>query len=473
MVRIQALAKKQLQNLPQLNDASIFGADVSAGYRDGPTLFLEDHKGIELTPPERVASHEYRILGLARSNDYYLISKPRIKSFERYLDEVVGLKSPNMIEVSRGDSRLPKALAAACLEDESALSRLVAAASAAGTLNICPYLSGGHDWLLGAEIARRSGCPVQICGPLPQLSQRVNDKLWFTNQVSTILSKSSVPPTYAVYGPIAVTAVLSKLAKQYERLVIKLPASAGSMGNLVLESEFIRSLTMTELRRELMERLHAIGWHDSYPILIGVWETAALASPSAQIWIPQLDRGLPMIEGVFGQTLSGERQSFAGATQIELPNEMKARFYREALEISYYFQCLGYVGRMSLDALLTGENLENAQLHWIECNGRWGGVSIPMMVARRLEDKRSPAKLLIVQRAFPDREIADFEKLLAQAEPWLYSKRKQEGIVFLEPTDSMQQNITFFAIAKSQEATQQMGSKALQAIVANASALIT
>ena len=39
---------------------------------------------------------------------------------------------------------------------------------------------------------------------------------------------------------------------------------------------------------------------------------------------------------------------------------------------------------MSLDALLTGQDMSNAELHWIECNGRWGGVSIPMTAARNL-----------------------------------------------------------------------------------------
>ena len=36
------------------------------------------------------------------------------------------------------------------------------------------------------------------------------------------------------------------------------------------------------------------------------------------------------------------------------------------------------------DAILIGESLADARLHWIECNGRWGGVSIPMTLANRL-----------------------------------------------------------------------------------------
>jgi len=466
--RIQILANKQLRNFPRLNDASIFGDDVSAGYEEGPLLLLEDHRGIELMPDDRVASHEYRMFGLARDNDFLLISRSRIKSFEAYSREIFGHNGPRVIEVERGDSRLRIPLAAACLNDEEALSELATAATHAGTLNICPYLSTGHDWLLGAEIARRSGCPVQICAPLPQLSKLVNDKLWFASHIKMILGKDSVPPTYSVYGPVAAAAILSKLARTHDRLVIKLPASAGSMGNLVLESEYVRSLTSRELRDKLLERLHAIGWHDHFPILIGVWEVAALASPSAQVWIPKAGQGPPMIEGIFGQILSGENQSFIGATAIALPEPLEARFYHEALVISYYFQCLGYFGRMSLDALLTGPNLSNAALHWIECNGRWGGASIPMTAARNLPGIGESAELLVVQRVFRDSNIAGFGALLKDISLWTYARDTGEGAVFLEPTDQFQQNVTFFVVAPSQAVAEDIGSSILKAVTRDA-----
>jgi hypothetical protein len=469
--RIESLTKKQLTNFPRLNDPSIFGDNVQPGFCEGPTLFLEDHQGIDLMPVERRASHEYRILGLARPGDFCLISRPRNRSFEQYLGALFGSKTPTILNVNRGDDRLRRTLAGACLESESAMAMLVAAASSAGTLNICPYLSSGYDWLVGAEIARRSGCPVQICAPLPQLSRRVNDKLWFVDQVRTLLGQDSVPPTYSIYGPVSAAAILRKLAKRYQRLVIKLPASAGSMGNMVLESEFILSISLAELRNHFLERLHVMGWHDHYPLLVGVWETEALASPSAQMWVPEWGRGLPIVEGIFGQILSGDEQSFAGATQLVLPTDLENRFCHEAFAISAYFQRLGYVGRLSLDSLLTGKNLDNAELHWIECNGRWGGVSIPMIVARRLINPDSETPLFIVQRAFPDQNIPNFDVLLPKLESWLYTKEKGEGIVFLEPTDGVQQNVTFFVLAMSPKAAEQTATDLLNTIVEEVPAL--
>ena len=466
--KIEILANRQLGNFPRLNDASIFGDHVSAGYEEGPMLLLEDHRDIELMPDDRVASHEYRMIGLAREGDFLLISRSRIESFETYSRDVFDREGPEIIKVDRGDSRLRVPLAATCLNDEEALRKLVLTAAKAGTLNICPYLSSGHDWLLGAEIARRSGCPVQICAPLPQLSRLVNDKLWFADQARMVLGRHSVPPTYSVYGPVAAAAMLRKLAHTHDRLVIKLPASAGSMGNLVLESEFVRSLSSRELRDELLRRLHAIGWHDRFPILIGVWEVAALASPSAQVWIPQAAQGPPIIEGIFGQVLTGRTQSFVGATAIRLPPSLEGQIYREALGISYYFQCLGYFGRLSLDALLTGPDLNNAKLHWIECNGRWGGVSIPMTAARNLPGRDDFAELLVVQRVLRDSTIAGFDAFLDDITPWTYSRDKGEGAVFLEPTDRFQQNVTFFVVAPSRVAAEHIGTSLLQALLPDA-----
>lgn len=462
--RIERLARKQLQNFPRLNDPAIFGDNVGAGYKEGPILFLEDHRGIDLTPDDRVAIHEYRTMALARNGDFLLTSQPRHNAFERYSNEIFGRENLNIIAVDRGDVRMRKTLAAACLENEHALSQLVAAATDAGTINICPYLSCGYDWLLGAEIARRSACPVQICAPLPQLSSRVNDKLWFSNQAKQILGQDSVPPTYSVYGPVAAAAILNKLARTYNRLVIKLPASAGSMGNLVLDSEYIRSLTIGDLRAELIRRLHAIGWHNHFPILVGVWEIAALASPSAQIWIPKASDGPPIIEGIFGQILSGENQCFIGATEIILPELISQQFYREALEIGYYFQCLGYFGRMSLDALLTGKNMHEAKLHWIECNGRWGGVSIPMTAARNLAGLLKSKTFLVVQRMVQDIGIESFDDLLKDISPLMFNKTTGEGIVFLEPVDKSTTNIAFFVIASSPELAEQIGVSVLNAI---------
>ena len=48
------------------------------------------------------------------------------------------------------------------------------------------------------------------------------------------------------------------------------------------------------------------------------------------------------------------------------------------------FQHLGYVGRCSFDLVLIGDSIETADFQFIECNGRWGGTSLPMTLMNRM-----------------------------------------------------------------------------------------
>ena len=52
--------------------------------------------------------------------------------------------------------------------------------------------------------------------------------------------------------------------------------------------------------------------------------------------------------------------------------------------LAVLFQRLGYVGRCSFDLLVVGESLATARAEFLECNGRWGGTSGPMMLMNRL-----------------------------------------------------------------------------------------
>jgi hypothetical protein len=69
------------------------------------------------------------------------------------------------------------------------------------------------------------------------------------------------------------------------------------------------------------------------------------------------------------------------------------------VRLALLFQELGYVGRCSFDAVLAGSDLESAAVHWVDANGRWGGVSIAMMVANRLVGDWQRRPFVIVQRS--------------------------------------------------------------------------
>ena len=84
----------------------------------------------------------------------------------------------------------------------------------------------------------------------------------------------------------------------------------------------------------------------------------------------------------------------------------RQRIAQEAAHIACLFQELGHFGRCSLDAVL----LDSGALHWIECNGRWGGVSIPMTLINRLLGGWQNRAFMIVHRTglrIPPRSFAE------------------------------------------------------------------
>ncbi len=106
--------------------------------------------------------------------------------------------------------------------------------------------------------------------------------------------------------------------------------------------------------------------------------------PSVHLWVPTTSQGLPIVEGIFDQVTVGETAVFSGAEPSRVPARWQQRLAQEAAWLGLLFQRLGYYGRCSFDSILVGRNYERATLHWVECNGRWGGVSIPMTLANRL-----------------------------------------------------------------------------------------
>jgi hypothetical protein len=190
--------------------------------------------------------------------------------------------------------------------------------------------------------------------------------------------------SYAAHGMAALAGHVCSFARKHATVAVKVPDSAGSAGNFVLDSAELCHHGIAEVRDHLGELLAARGWRGEFPLLATVWESPLVATPSAQLWIPPAGAGLPTIEGVFDQTVTGKGAQFSGATPTRLSMALQHRIAGEALCMGALFQSLGYVGRCSFDAIVLARQGSEPDLHWIECNGRWGGVSIPMTLVNRL-----------------------------------------------------------------------------------------
>jgi len=427
--RILQIASSLLDAEPAIAGTAFAGTRVNCGWRPAPTLYLEDHRSIELTSEQTARHFEYRSLGLASDQDFYLISREHDPTYERYVSDTLGFGAPGILRV-QPDSRTRKSLCSACCDDPDAMRRLIGAARDAGTINIMPFISNGHVWELGRKIAVAADVDVQIAAPPPRLSQYCNDKLWFSDQAQRVLGRDSLLTTWRAYSPAAAAALIRSLAASNERLVVKIPSSAGAMGNLIFSSENVRDLPLRVIRGQILRRLNTIGWRGHFPVQVAVWEENTLASPSAQVWIPSAAMGDPVIESIYTQMFSDEAGRFSGATDAEMPEDVSQKMADEAMQLAYLFQSLGYFGRISFDALLCGDSPYSSALHWIECNARWGGVSIPMTIANRLGAQYPDSRTVIVQMHAADR-CESFADHLATCAPLQYSHCKQEGLIWL------------------------------------------
>ena len=427
--RIADLADDLRRDDPALTGAPGDGR-VRQGVGDGPALIFEDHGEIPLFTAAAPSALEYRSLLLAEDGDVFVLGGQRIPDFEAYARDELRLGDvtvlPRPAGTTRGTGGVPPTTAPggrgvsprqgrrepptsgaakgsplpdALRTDPACLSRLARLARERGGLTVIPFLSTAGAWRLAGAVAEESGVDVFVLAPPPVLAARVNDKSWFSRRVVDVLGPGAIPETGWVADPFELTSALSILAKRHRRLVVKMPDSAGGVGNAVLDSAVVATLDHDRLLAHVWDQTGRAGRGWSFPLLVGAWDDPVVDSPSVQLWVPQKGDGLPVVEGVFSQVLKGARGAFVGAAPSWLPADWQQRLADEAVRLALLFQELGYVGRCSFDAVLAGAALESATVHWVDANGRWGGVSIAMTAANRLVGDWQRRPFVIVQRS--------------------------------------------------------------------------
>lgn len=432
--RLETLAKRLLAGEPTLNRIDMFGQQVRAGMCEAPALFFEDHAEIPLVKETSDISLEYRSFLLGDRDDVFVVGGRRFPQFETYCHTVLGIGAGTVVEPKRPPNAPFLPLSLRCTRDPASLKRLCKVAQLEGKLNLVPYIGTGNVWRLASGIASQSGAEIYVAAPPPRLTRRVNDKLWFLERVREALDASASPVTYSIFGPAALAARLRSLAARCARVVVKIPDSAGSLGNVMIPSELIAGRSLKQIRQSILDLLVERGWRSSYPLLVGVWDYPVIASPSVNVWVPRREEGPPIIEGVFTQAISGDEGEFVGAEPSNLPKPLEQRIFTGAACLAQYFQNLGYFGQCGFDTILIGDSLENASIHWLECNGRWGGVSIPITIANRLLGNWTRKFVIIVQHnklSMPPRPL---QSILEMLKGHLFSpSHNQEGVVLLAP----------------------------------------
>jgi hypothetical protein len=458
-----ALIKRLLADEPGFASSRDFGPHVAQGRGDGPQVLIGDLLQISLMRGSGEPALDHRIAHLAGRSDTILV-RAKDPAFEAYLEVFRGFAPLTVLAVDRADDRpvAEQALSVAGLRDP-----LIAAARVNGGLTITSYLTTGTIWHLAQSIGEAAGCVVHVNGPAPRISARANDKLWFTQLARTVIGADAVPPTMAAYGPAAAAALVLRLAGKGAQVIVKIPDSAGSAGNVRLDPSLLDHLTADRLKSLLLDRLHATGWADIYPILVGVWDRDVESSPSVQLWVPHAKDGPPVAQGVFEQTVLGAGAAFVGAVRSGLPETLQDKLAAQAVAIAGVLQALGYYGKCSLDAVVSS----GGHIHWIECNGRWSGVSIPLQILRDIAPDHDFDGVVIVQQLLrgPPMATAALVNLL---DPLLYRKRKGEipsqGVIILSPPHSTKGVVAnLLVFAPTQSAARQISGDALDRLTAS------
>lgn len=395
-----------------------------------PVLSLDDYSEIPFV--ETVVGlpwYQYRARLRCGEGDFYAVTGPEIEGYEDYNRRFLGLGRAQVLRPEPGASGLP--LARLLMDDRSAFDRLVDAARRNGGLLVHPYMAIESVWELAEALEAAATAPVRVLGPLPEVTRLANDKARFSEVVERLLGGESLVHTAASSDPAAVAEQMREIADRGEAVALKMPSCASGMGNRVFESRAVRESPMGAVR-ELVDRfLEDKEWDGRETLLVVEWHRDVLESPSTQCWIPPAGAGEPEIEGVYEQCLVGEERVFEGALLSGLPAGIRRDLMVRSWLLCRVLQQLGYVGRCSFDALVVGDSLDDAQVKFVECNGRWGGTSTPMHLMERVfgDFRAVPYKA----QDYVDERLRglDFPRLLEIFGDTLYDRRTGRGRVLL------------------------------------------
>ncbi len=396
----------------------------------GGALHLDDLSEIPLLDRYHdVSFMEDRARLRAADGDVVASCSEPVAGFERYCERRLGLGVVDWLRPRPWRSAL--SVAGACWSDREVRRKLVAAFAEGRLRYLHPHLGSFPVWALASLLREASGAPVEVIAPPPQLTRRVNDKVWFADVVRRLFGRRAVPPSFAAWNTSTLARVVAVAAERSDRIVVKVPDSAGGAGNFVFDATTLRGLPVGRLRTVLGHRLAPARWEGDRPLQVSTWESDVLCSPSSQLWIPPARQGAPIVEGIFEQLVHGDAAEFVGARPARLPAALHHGLAECSWLLARLFQRLGYVGRCSFDTLLIGSTLGDARIEFIECNGRWGGTSIPMTLMNRLFGDWERVRFATRACSVPEARGLTFEQLCDGLGDDLYDRRTGRGRVVL------------------------------------------
>ena len=348
-----------------------------------PTLHLDDVSGIPfLVDVVGVELYQLRSRVRAGPGDVFCATCLSMPDYEVYNTERLGLGAPEFVYAPPVGAAIEVSRAARA---EAPFRALTDFARRAGRLVIHPYMGIEPVWELGRALMAAAEVPVAVLGPPPPVCWLANDKVQLTEVVRQVCGDELVVASRRSNTASGLAAALRELAAGAPQVALKMARCASAMGNGLFESADVLSCDPARLEARVAAFLTQKEWQVGDEVLAVAWE-ATPDSPSTQLWIPPLGAGEPRVEGVYEQLLVGPEKVFLGSIPSGLEDGLNRRMSEESVAVARVFQALGYVGRCSFDFIVSPKGLR-----FVECNGRWGGTSTPMMLVDRLFPGARPA----------------------------------------------------------------------------------
>jgi hypothetical protein len=349
-----------------------------------PFLYLDDLSAIpQLDDIAGIEFYQQRARLRTDSGDFVALTHPLEKSYEDYNQAYLGLGSPTIVQVENSGYH-PIFIARNLAHNKTRLIEIAEACRDQEGIVIHPYMGSRDVWNLAQRLDQVITGKVRVLAPPPHLTDFVNNKVIFTELVKSILGDDSVIETRVANCEDEVLLHLRQMSQEYPRVAIKMGNYASAMGNQIFESADLRHLSPVEFDSLIKTKLWALNWNGFSSLCVVRWYDNVLSSPSAHLWIPPLEQGPPIVEGIFDQLLEGETKIFSGSKTALLPDKLRSDITQKTFRLGVFLQELGYVGRCSFDTIIHGPSFSAAKPKFVECNGRWGGTSLPMSLYKRI-----------------------------------------------------------------------------------------
>lgn len=448
----EALAERLVEEHTELRVPDEFRPLMPDRLESKPTLHLDDLSEItRLDPGDDVRFYQDRAVLRAGDLDFVATCADCVAGHEDYCRETLGLGTPEWIRPRRPQN--PLRIAEACYEDAGVRQYLVDRIRQGELTYLHPHMGTLAVWELAALLSEDAGRPLRVIAPPPRLSRWVNNKVAFAEVVRRMFGTDSIPKTESAWNLSMLAARVRELAEESTSLCLKLPDAAGGGGNVLLNTARLRGRNLSDIEHIIRQAVRRIEWNGERELLVDVWESNVICAPSVQLWIPPEDENEPVVEGIFEQVLEGDG-AFTGTVPAALPEDVAGEIANRCWLLGRLFQRLGYIGRCSFDLILVGRDITECRPEFIECNGRWGGTSIPMMLMNRLfGDWKSQPFAVRVFHHIAGLERISFPGLLSRFESDLFEIRTGSGsLIFYNPGRlHYQSGISVIALADTVE----------------------